>query len=177
MSKKEKKSGIYIRATGQYVEKTLSHKLPREYDVEVMLTDNPEAQVPPERRLHYLMFRKLLPHYFETNIDKYPGYTHVRTCKTHGVEIVGERKGPVNADKPIEKMTRNELVQYCFEKDLNTDPKKYTTVADARQAVLDELENRRIAEQEELRREAAELLSKKAEESDLEEFLQFNKVS
>lgn len=178
-NEKEKEIGVFVRLKGTYYAKTVTYCLPREYEIELQLTNDPTAKLPNEKRIHYICFRKLLPHYFEKNREKYMEYAGVRTCRLVDVRVAGSEGMSVIdsvAAKPISKMNMDDLIEFAAMQDLFVRPREYTTISEARQAVADEIENRRIARQD-VEAKEIEVAKKEAKEfEDVEDILAFNNI-
>lgn len=172
-----KKTGVYITVSGEYYSKiSTSETIPQHYKVDIQLTDDPKYRLPNQRRLHQIAKNKIVPHYFQTHVLEYPTYRGVRTCQLDSVDIYTDGVEIRQSDqfkKGIKNMNRSELVQYCIVEDLDVDPKSYTTIGDARSAVADAAENKRI--EQDFLKEQQRLAEEKqaAEFSDVNDILTF----
>ena len=173
------KHGIYVKAWGEYYAKTISNCLEKPFEIEIQLTDNPDAPIPNAKRLHQVVKNQLAPHYFQNHRDEYPDYKGVRLCKILDAEVFRNAKLAKSGKKDsndISQMNMNELVNFSAINELLVDVRDYATIAAARLAVADALENRKLAEAETFNIKQAAHQKKARAFDDVQEFMDFNKV-
>lgn len=178
----KRENGIYVQVKGTYHVNVAPNSVitRKNYNLTLLLSPDPNREMPTQKNIQYIMFRKVIPNYFEDNYETYPDYKKIRTCRIEDVFVVNDQADSDEPAKPfewgpIENMKKKELVSYCIEHDLVTDPKKFTKIADARQAVLDELEDLKIAEEIGENREKEAEAKEKEEFADVEDILNFHK--
>lgn len=169
--------GVFIKVEGEYYSKTVNYCVKKQYSVELQLTDDPDYSLPDQARIRTIAHNKLLPHYFKSRPDQYPDFSNVRTCYLIDVQVFGasSNRSP-KSQKAIEDMVMNELVLYAARHDLNTNPRNYPTIQNARKAVRDEIENIKLAKAEMNKAEHEKTVRKEKEFDDVREILEFNGV-
>ena len=170
------KAGVFITCEGTYYAKNTGVCVPQQYEIELQLTDDPNYELPSHRRIHHVAFRKLVPHYFQSRPKEYPEYSGLRTCRLVDVQVLGNGKTKPKKPGKIEDMSMNQLVQFAAREDLLVNPKDSSNIADARKAVADEIENRKLAEAELVQQEIDEKAEKAKEFDDVRDILDFNRV-
>lgn len=177
--KEDSKKGLYVTYKGTYYNKTISSCLPKEYEIEMQLTDNPYRRIPKSDKLLWIGRKKLLPEYFKTNVENYPNFNGIRECRVFDVQIFGnegETKYKLKGeDLDIKSATLKELNQFTIDKDLQTDPYSFASILAAREAVLNEWENRKINEQHSLTVEEADKQKEEEQFADVADLISFNK--
>lgn len=176
VAKVEEKKGIFITVEGQYFSKTVSHCIPKQYKIELQLTDDPTCELLHHKKIHYLAFRKLVPNYFRTRPHEYPDYGGIRTCFLVDVQVLGSGKKKSKKSNAIEDMSMNELVKFAAREDLIINPKDCATIQDARKGVADEMENRKLAEFDLEQAEQEEKASNDAKNEEFKDILKFNNI-
>ena len=169
--------GVFITVEGEYFSKTINYCVEKPYKIELQLHDNPNIQLPPNDRIRAIAHNRLLPNYFRNHADEYPDYSNVRTCKLIDIKTEGKGQAPVKSDTAIMDMSLNDLVLFTAKNDLRTNPLKYPTISDARRAVSDEMENRKLAEIDLAYQEQKDKAKKGQEFEDVKEILEFNNIS
>lgn len=181
-SKAPVERGIYVTLKGTYYSKTISNCLPKPYELRLQLIDNPNYELPADdKRIQHLYFRRLLPDYFQSRPEEYPDYKGVRECRLINIEVIGgdteEPKRPLlPEEKNPKKMSMSELVKFAAIKGLSTNPKDFSTIGDARMAVIDELEDMKIAEESIKAQQETEAVQKDKEFDDVKDILAFHDI-
>jgi hypothetical protein len=173
------RKGVWITYGGTYYYKKDSITRPESYEVEIQLTDNPDYRLPADGHLIKVGRLKLLPFYFKENQEEYPFFNAIREVKildikTHGATINFSHARKL---KPIEEMTMKELNKFTIDKNLVTNPSDFTSIRSARKAVIEEWENRKIAEEAQYGSEEKEEKKRKEEFAEVKELLEFNKIA
>lgn len=144
-------NGVYAICEGSYAGKVAGNPVSKMYDVAVLVSDNPDFELPPkaDKLLHYVQ-RKLLPLFFKENVETYPDFRRFRECRIIDVVRIGAKEvkevvqeGELN----IDKMKRKDLVLFSVANGLITNPADFSTIQAARDAVSDEWENIQIAQE------------------------------
>lgn len=185
MTKKEEvqKDGIYIVCNGTYVGTVGGTPIKKPFEITVQLTDDPNYALPArEDKILRLAQKILVPNYFKTNFELYPDYRRWYECRIIDIYTISngttvEEEGTIEeGDINFGKMKRKELVRFCAERGLLTDPTDFSTIGAARQAVSDEWENKLIAEQDAL--DVVEQAAKKKQDelAEFSDILEFNDI-
>lgn len=183
MTKKDVKDGIYIVCRGDYVGKIGTASAKKPYEVTIQLTDNPNHVLPArEDKILHLAQSKLLPAHFKSNFETFPDYQRWHTCQLVDVQVVSNGKEVVEEtavakdDVDFSKMKRKDLVMFCAEHGLTTDPTDFGTIGAARSAVADEWENKLIAEEDAYGIDEKEKQKKEDKFAEFSDILEFNDI-
>ena len=169
--KPKKRQGVFIKVKGTYYGRDNRGKIIKEYDDEMQLTDDPNREMPREPELLRLLQKKLAPVFFKQN-KKYPDFTGLRTLHIMDTSVEGAKNTKPKV-KTIDQMGIEELALYAASEDLMCDVDKFPTINEARKAVFDELEDRKIAEREEQRREEEEEFEEEVKYKSVEDLVEF----
>lgn len=156
---KKLENGFYVVCEGSYVGKVGGNPVSKQFEATLQVSKDPDFK--PSRDdvlLHYVQ-RKLLTVFFKENVEAYPDFRRWRECSIIEEKRIGSTKKEEAEEGEIDiaKMKRKDLVLFCIDKGLITNPVDFATIQTARDAVSDEWENMQIAKDAVLAQEAEEI--------------------
>lgn len=157
---------LLVKVVGQYYKRVQNGKIAANYEATFKIPDT----TPPDRLL-WTVQRQLINKHLQKLDAASAGF---RTCAIVDVQRPGaEVSTEVDVlKKPIDKMTKDELSQFCLLKNLNMNIDGYGNILEARQAVKDRLDDVEFARAKEQKEKA----KKEQEEKERRELEELNEL-
>lgn len=144
---KDLERGIYLKCSGSYYSIYKSVTEVEDYQTLLLFSKIPVDMEVEKGKLLALVQTQMIDRHLKANPEKFPHFYKCRECKIEEIiyNFIPNEKIPVSeASKNVRTMSVEELKVYVFTNKLKTKIDEYSTIYKAREAVLNDEENKKI---------------------------------
>lgn len=146
---KDLERGIYLKCSGSYYSIYKSVSEVENFQTLLLFSKIPVDMEVKKGKLLALVQSQMINQHLQASPEKFPHFYKCRECKIEEIiyNFIPNEKIPVSeASKNVRTMSLEELKVYIFSNKLNTKIDDYSTIYKAREAVLNEEDNKKALE-------------------------------